>query len=88
MVHHEATTDQSPESQLFQEYMMRGNDFFKIEIFRSAKSWYEKALSLKIDEDKVMHQIEECNRQLAYEKKVFIILGIIGFAAILAFLVI
>lgn len=88
MAHHEVNTSQNPEQQLFQDYMMRGDDFFKIEIFRSARNWYEKALTMKMDEEKVKQRIEECNRQLAYEKKIFTVLGIIGIAVILLLVVI
>lgn len=88
MAHHEVNTSQNPEQQLFQDYMMRGDDFFKIEIFRSARNWYEKALNMKMDEEKVKQRIEECNRQLAYEKKIFTVLGIIGIAVILLLVVI
>jgi hypothetical protein len=54
----------------FKEFMQKGDDFFKIELLRPAKIWYNKALSLNIQTDKVKPQIEECDRLLSFENKV------------------
>lgn len=88
MAHQEVSSDQNPQEQLFREYLLRGDDFFKIEIFRSARSWYEKALAIKTNEEKVKQKIAACNDQLAYEKKIFLILGIIAVVVIVALIVI
>jgi len=75
---------QEPEKQLnreeriFEENMQRGDDFFKIEIFRSAKAWYQKALEMNMKQDIVKKRIAECDRLLKYERKVFSILGIVA----------
>jgi hypothetical protein len=76
----------SPEERSFRELMNRGDDFFKIEIFRSAKAWYSRALALNIHQEQARERIEECERLLSYERKVFAILGIAGSIVIITVL--
>lgn len=58
----------------FRELMRMGDDFFKIELLRQAKSCYQKALLLNIETNSVKFKIEECERLLAFENKVVIFL--------------
>ena len=78
----------SKTDQDFEDFMQRGNDFFKIELLRQAKSWYQKALVLNIEPEKVKHQITECDRMLAFEQKtVWILLAIAIVMMLVYFLV-
>jgi len=43
----------SPAENDFIDFMQRGDDFYKIELLRQAKAWYNKALSLNIENDRV-----------------------------------
>ncbi|MHC1775357.1 MAG: hypothetical protein AB9834_08095 [Lentimicrobium sp.] len=62
----------------FNELKMRGDDFFKIELLRPARSWYQKALALNPEAGDVRYQIEECDRLLKFETKVvWILVGIV-----------
>jgi len=71
----------------FDEYMQRGDDFFKIELLRQAKNWYKKALDLNIENENVKSRISECERLLAFENRVtFILISIIS-AFLLAYLI-
>lgn len=88
MAHHENESNLSLEERRFREYMQQGDDFMKIEIFRSAKTWYKKALDLNIENNKVQEKIEECNRLLNYERKVFTILGVIATVIVLLVIII
>jgi hypothetical protein len=54
----------------FIEFMQRGDDFYKIELLRQAKVWYNKALSLNVENDRAKSLISECDRLLSYESKV------------------
>ena len=54
----------------FIDYMQHGDDFFKIELWRPARAWYNKALALNIDAERVMDKIAECDRMQAFEVKV------------------
>ncbi len=61
----------------FNEFKLRGDDFFKIELLRPAKSWYQKALALKPEAGELKHLMDECDRMLKFEIKVIrILLGI------------
>jgi hypothetical protein len=70
----------------FRDYMQRGDDFYKIELLRQAKSWYIKALGFNIESEKVQSRISDCDRQLNFENKVVAILVLIG-TLVLAYLV-
>ena len=56
------------------EMMQQADDFFKIEILRPAKTYYERALALDPKNKKAMQRITECDRMLAFEMKVIRIL--------------
>ena len=72
----------SPDESIFLDLMRQGDDFFKIELLRPAKSYYKKALDLNIEIEVVSRKIAECDRLLAYEIKVIRIL--VAVAAVLA----
>jgi hypothetical protein len=74
MAHINSGTSQNAVERDFMDFMQRGDDFFKIELLRQAKSWYNKALKLNIETDKVKQKITECERMLALENKVVKIL--------------
>lgn len=78
----------SPRELAYQDYMQRGDDFFKIEILRPAKAWYSRALEMYPESAEAINKIEECTRLLKYERKVFSILGIIGITILLVLLII
>ena len=59
---------------IFNEFMQRGDDFFKIELLRQAITWYRKAFEINNENEKVKLRISECERLLAYENKVVFIL--------------
>lgn len=71
----------------FLEFMRQGDDFFKIELLRPARSCYRKALELNVDTEKVFHKIAECDRLLAYENKIVMILAAAAAMLIVAYIV-
>ena len=71
----------------FREFIRKGDDFFKIELLRQARSWYKKALLLNVDNNKAKAQIDECNRLLAYESRVVRILLVIASVLIAGILI-
>ncbi len=77
MNHNTSETQTSIAEAEFIEMMRHADDFFKIELLRQAKNGYLKALKLNMETEKVEHQIAKCDRLLAYENKVVIILGAI-----------
>ncbi|MEI8046159.1 MAG: hypothetical protein WCI92_02165 [Bacteroidota bacterium] len=68
------------------EFVQRGDDFFKIELLRQAKSWYKKALELRHNGEDVKHKLAECERLLKYEQKVVYVLIATGSVLLVAYL--
>jgi len=86
MEHNNTTTLNAIERD-FVDFMRRGDDFFRIELLRPAKIWYNKALELNIETEKVKHKIAECDRLLAFERKVVVIFGAIVTVFLLVYLI-
>ena len=76
----------SPAERRFLDLMRHGDNFLKIELLRPAKSYYEKALELNIETEKVKEKIAECDRLLAFELKVIWILVAISAVLVLAYI--
>jgi hypothetical protein len=83
MAHHSSETTLSPAEREFADLMKHGDDFLKIQLLRPAKSWYQKALAMNIETEKVKEKLAECDKQLAFERKVIKIL--IAVSAVLVF---
>lgn len=78
MAHHvEDTAHLSPQELQFRDFIKRGDDFSKIEIFKLAVEEYAKALAMNIDNHLVEEKLAYCKTKMTFEKKVFVILGII-----------
>jgi len=86
MAHDNSSFNLSPAEREFNDLINHADDFFKIELLRQAKSWYKKALSLNMQTDMVKSRIEECERLLAFENKVVVILAAIAAFGILGYI--
>jgi hypothetical protein len=86
MVHNISESKMSSAESKFNEFIQKGDDFYKIELLRQAKSWYNKALALNIENDRVKSRISDCERLLAFESKVVYILISIASALVLVYL--
>jgi hypothetical protein len=75
MAHAIETIDLSPEERRFLDFMQKGDDFMKIEIYRSAKECYSKALELNHNPGLVRSKLDNCNRLLQSEKKRIIVIA-------------
>ena len=64
----------SPDESKFQEYLMRGDDFCKIELFRNAIVWYRQALEMKPDDPVARELYENCRQKIRAESRVIYIL--------------
>ena len=84
MEHHLLESTLTPTERKFLDLMRHGDNFFRIELLRPAKSYYKKALELNIETDKVQQKIAECDQQLAFEIKVIWILVVIAACFMLA----
>lgn len=74
----------SPAERKFLDLMRHGDNFFKIELLRPAKSYYQKALELNLDTENVKRKIADCDRLLSFERKVILILVAITAVIVLA----
>lgn len=74
MAHHIDTSALSPEEKAYHEYMEQAENFMKIEIYRSAKKWYQKALALSLHNDEVKEKLLICNKTLKKESRSIIII--------------
>jgi len=87
MAHSNSTIPANAVERDFAEFMLRGDDFFKIELLRQAKSWYTKALNLMPGNEIAKHQLAECEKLLTFERKIVRILLAIGAVLLLVYLV-
>ena len=74
----------TPEERSFGEFMQRGDDFFKIELWRPAKKWYNKALELNTDSARAQNKIADCDRLMTYELRIIRIFAVIAATAVSA----
>jgi hypothetical protein len=73
----------SPEEKEYNDLIRRGDDFFKIDLFKSAKEMYEKVLLIKPDDPDTVSKISECKRLIKRDtKRVLIVLPFILIAVI------
>jgi len=87
MAHHENNENLSPEEKKFRELMTNGDDFFKIEIYRSAVKQYKEAAKLDLDNDLASQKVAECERLLRNERKwIYILLSVAAVTVILIWL--
>lgn len=85
MAHDNSTAPSGTAEDFFAECISRGDDFFKIQLLRQAKSWYSKALAMNTNNETVRQKVEECERLLAFENKVVAILGAIAAVILLGY---
>jgi len=72
------------------DLMQHGDDFLKYELLREARDWYKKALELDVKtvkKEKVKERIDECEKKLAFERRVIWILVAIATVFGLAFII-
>ena len=85
MGHTETIENISPAEKRFNELMTNGDDFMKIEIYRSALSRYSEAAKLDIDNELANNKVAECKRLIRSEENVISILLAVG--AVVCFLI-
>ena len=87
MEHQDNHETLSPEEKKFHELMTNGDDFVKIEIYRSAVSRFREAAKLGIDNDLANRKIAECEKKVQNERKwIYVVLAIAAVAAILVWI--
>ena len=71
----------SPEELRFREYITRGDDFCKVELFRYAVGWYRRAVELKPDNEEARMKLQGCRNLVKSESRSLLI--ILAVAAII-----
>lgn len=87
MEHANSNTESKSAESRFNDLMLHGDDFFKIELLRPAKKCYLQALGLNPGNKEASDQIAQCDRLLAFERKVVWILTAVAVVFILAYMV-
>jgi len=63
---------------MYREHFQRGNDFCKIELFRSAREEFNAALHYKPGDEASKKMASDCNAQIQHDaKKVYVIVPIV-----------
>lgn len=78
----------SPEEKLFREYIIRGDDFCKIELFRQAVECYRNAVELRPGSAEAKERLIGCSAKIKGESRIILIIlavaAVITVIAILA----
>jgi len=87
MQHTTLETPLTPADHKLMEMIQQADDFFKIELLRPAKTYYQRALTLDPKNEKAMQRITECDKMLAFEMKVIWILVAVTAVLVGAYLI-
>lgn len=63
----------SPAYRKFMDLMQHGDDFLRYDLLREARAWYRKALEMDVKtvkKERVKAKIDECEKKLAFERRV------------------
>ena len=85
MGHNESIENLSPEEKKYRALMTNGEDFLKIEIYRSALKRFRDAAAMKLDNGEAAEKVEEVSKLLKKENKAIYI--IVAVAAVVVALV-
>jgi hypothetical protein len=78
----------SPEEREFRDYITRGDDFCKIELFRYAVSYYRKAWEMRPDSEEARLRFQECRGRIKGESRVILIIAAVAAVILIAVLII
>ncbi|MEI6764977.1 MAG: hypothetical protein WCM76_05000 [Bacteroidota bacterium] len=73
MAHHEENLHLSPEEIKFNDFVKRGDDFYRIELYQYAVVWYKKALECNIDTENIRQKIADSESKFRRDGKKIII---------------
>ncbi len=87
MAHHDIDLNVSTEQQVFNEFIRHGDDFMKIQIYRSARESYTQALETNFNNELANLKLTECNVLIKSESKtIIVVVSIIAIATVLILL--
>jgi Tfp pilus assembly protein PilF len=75
----------TPEEKQFNQCLATGDDFIKIEIFRSAAAYYKRAIEIRPDDPEASQKLAETNEKIKKENRaIYTIVAVFVVAVILA----
>jgi hypothetical protein len=83
--HHEEL-NLTPEEKRYRACMTTGDDFIRIEIFRSAEAWFKRALDVKPGDKEASGKLAETREKIKRENKA--IYAIVAVLAVVVLLVV
>ncbi len=88
MAHHNEDSHLSKEELEFNDFVRRGDDFIKIQIYRNARECYTFALESNFNNEIAEAKLKECNALIKSESRMIInVVAVMAIAAIVIFLV-
>jgi hypothetical protein len=88
MAHTASEHTLSPTEQQFTDFLRKGDEFFNIELLFHARTCYKKAREFNIETEKVEQKLAACNKELAFERKIKLIVFSIAVIAVVAYFLI
>jgi hypothetical protein len=76
----------TPEEKRYRECMTTGDDFTKIEIFRSAAAWYQRALDLRPGDEAAQGKLAGIREKIKKENKA--IYAIVAVLAVISIMIV
>jgi hypothetical protein len=74
----------TPEQKRYKEYMTTGDDFTRIDIYRSAAAWYRKALDVRPGNEEAGRKLAEIKEKIKKENKaIYVIVAVMAMVAVL-----
>jgi len=87
MAHHESNEHLTPEQRHFNDCIRRGDDFFRITLFRYARDWYRKALEINPNNESACEKFAQSEASLnAKNKTVYTVLAVIAVLLVVVFI--
>lgn len=84
MSHTEENLHLSPEEAKYRDYITRGDDLCKIELFRLAVDWYKKAVELRPDDREAAERLAGCKKKVKAESRSIITILLVAAVIIMA----
>lgn len=78
----------TPEERQFRDYITRGDDYCKVELYRYAASYYRKAWEMRPDSEEARLRFQECREKIKAESKVILIIVAVAAVILLAVIMI
>lgn len=87
MDHTQDESQLSPEERQFRDYITRGDDFCKVELYRYAVSNYRKAWEMRPESEEARLKFQECRANIKSESRAILIIAAVAAVIMLAVII-